>query len=273
MNTINLPLPYISQFDPANTDQVDDCGPSCVAMILQGLGKQVTTNEVFVAAGAQPNTLITYSQLQTAVASFGFTSQYHQGVTPFDLYNYLQQGITPIVLVHAGNLSSRQDQQFTGGHFLVVVGMRDDGYFVQDPDFWGQFEKDGDHHFYTKADFETAWSNCFQDQNPNNSALVINKPHSVQDDLNACLTQHTDLVDQVESYKKEVEALQQQVTTIQKAFDDYKSQHPITSNSTLVEPVLENGAAQVTPSDQAKVSPQVPPKGFLNKVIQWLLSL
>lgn len=170
----NLSVPYISQFDPqANQDPSDNCGPSCVSMILNFYGESTTANQIFTLTGAVKGQPISIAQLQQAIGSFGYKYEYQTGVSTDAIRSFTDRGIPPIALVHAGDLTSRQDQGFSGGHFLVVDGYRDDGYFVNDPDFWGQYRADGDHHFYTKDDFEKAWSDNTQDQNPNNSLLII----------------------------------------------------------------------------------------------------
>lgn len=170
----NLEVPYVSQFDPqSNEDPADNCGPSCVSMILNFYGEKTTVNQIFELTGAIKGQPISIVQLQKAITALGYSSDWETGVTPDNLKAVTDKNIPPIALVHAGDLKSRQDQGFAGGHFIVIDGYRDDGYFANDPDFWGQYRQDGDHHFYTKAEFEQAWSDCTQDNNPNNGLLVI----------------------------------------------------------------------------------------------------
>lgn len=171
---INLPVIYSSQWDPdASEDHADDCGPTCIKMILNFYGGNYTINQIFEKTGATAGQLITFAQMFNAINSCGFKYEYLTGQTPQKLQSLLDKGVLAIALVHYGNLSSRQDQRYQGAHFVTPVGYRDDGYFVNDPDFWGSFRQDGDHHFFTKTDFETAWGNCKLDGNPNNSLLVI----------------------------------------------------------------------------------------------------
>lgn len=170
----NLEVPFVSQFDPqSNEDPADNCGPSCVSMVLNFYGEKTTVNQVYELTGAIKGQPITVAQLQQAIIALGYSSEFETNISIDNLKAIIDQNIPPIVLLHAGDLTSRQDQGFKGGHFVDAVGYRDDGYFVNDPDFWGQFRQDGDHHFYTKADFEKAWNDCAQDGNPNMSVLVI----------------------------------------------------------------------------------------------------
>src|SRR5258708_287244 len=169
----NLPVPYHSQWDPDANASRDECGPTCLSMIFDFYGKPATANAIFSKTGAGVDSLISVAQLLLAAQAMGFTANYKTELTVKDLTNYLDNSIPVIALVNNGSLGSRQDKSDTGGHFLVVVGYRDDGYFVNDPDFWGQFRPDCDHHFYTKAEFETAWSSCPLDRNPHNTLLII----------------------------------------------------------------------------------------------------
>jgi Peptidase_C39 like family len=175
MEEINLPVPFISQEDPqANEDAADACGPDCITMILKYLGeKDITVNQVFERTGAFKGELITIPQLEKAIASYGYTSEFKTGCRTDDVVALLKQGISPIALVHYENLTSREDQKYKGPHFIVIDGIRDDGIFSNDPDFFAQFRSDGDHHFYTMADFLAAWGNCHLDNNPDNSLLII----------------------------------------------------------------------------------------------------
>src|SRR5689334_12256737 len=104
MEEINLPVPYISQFDPqANEDPADNCGPDSVAMVLNFYGEKVTVNEIFEKTGSAKGGLITIAQLQGAISSYGYHSEFKTGCTIDDLVNLLKEGVAPIVLVHYGN--------------------------------------------------------------------------------------------------------------------------------------------------------------------------
>jgi len=167
----NLEVPYKSQWDDDARGTINDCGPASVAMILNFYGLNVTTDEVFGRTGAGSG-MISVQQLQQAIASYGFSSRYIKGSSPTELKRLIDNGIPVICLVHYGDLSSRQDKNFIGGHFLVVSGYHRDGYYCKDPDFWGDFRKDGEHN-YLKAEFEAAWVNASQDGNPPNALIYI----------------------------------------------------------------------------------------------------
>ncbi len=174
MEEINLEVPYASQWDADAQTSRDNCGPTSIKMVLEFYGeKNLTTDQIFKLTGASANGLISISQLQTAIKALGYTSTYEVGVTPQRIQDVLAKGVVPIALVHYGDFSSRQDTGFSGGHLFPVDGFRSDGYFVNDPDFIGAIRSQGDHHFYTKKDFEKGWGDCSIDGNPNNSLLLI----------------------------------------------------------------------------------------------------
>lgn len=170
----NLPVPYKSQWDDDARGTANDCGPSSISMILNYYGEQTTTDQIYKATGAGLG-LITIAQMQKAITSHGYDSQFKQNVSIEELKGLLDKNIPVIALVHYGSLNSVQDKTYKSGHFFVVVGYRSDGYYVNDPNFKGEFRAHGDHHFFTKDEFEKAWSDCYLDKNPNNSILIIVK--------------------------------------------------------------------------------------------------
>ena len=179
MAEINHPVVYKSQWDNDAGQTDDDCGPACIAMELNYQGEQLTIDQVFAKTGAGKNQLISIAQMQNAISQLGYTSTFYTGQTKSQLISLLDSGYNPIALVHYGDFSSRQDKGFSGGHFMLVVGYQANGVYVNDPDFWGNYRNDGDHHFYTWADFLNGWNNCPNDGgNPANSYLVIAKKHA-----------------------------------------------------------------------------------------------
>lgn len=170
---VNLPVIYKSQWDADASETRDDCGPACISMTLDFYKVKTTINEVFKKTAAAANALISIAQMSTAISAYGFTAKYYTNQSFDQLKSFLDRQIPVIALVHYGDFSSRQDKGFSGGHFFLVVGYRDDGVFVNDPDFWGSFRQDGDHHFYTMTDFLNGWKNASKDGNPVNSFLVF----------------------------------------------------------------------------------------------------
>src|SRR2546423_550570 len=113
MEEINLSVPFISQFDPqANEDAADACGPDSATMVLTYYGEKLTVNEFFERTGAVKGQLITIEQMKKAISSYSYLSEFKTGCTIDDILGLLKQGIAPIVLVHYGNLLSREDQHY-----------------------------------------------------------------------------------------------------------------------------------------------------------------
>lgn len=220
MQEKNLPVPYKSQWDDDAKGTQNDCGPASIAMILNYFGENVTTDQVFQKTGAGKG-LISVAQMQAAIAAFGYTSERRLNQTFNDVKKLIDSNIPFIALVHYGSLKSTQDKKFKSGHWFTVVGYRDDGYFVNDPNFWEPLRKDGDHHFYTKGEFEQSWTDCVLDSNQPNSILVINpkqKPptaqESAQNDWNGVLS-HFDVKDAkelIEMVDKELQFLDDERT-------------------------------------------------------------
>jgi hypothetical protein len=197
----NLLVPYKSQWDADASETRDDCGPACLSMCLDYYGEKTTVNQVFKKTGAGKDQLITIAQLINACAAYEYTAQYYVNKTLDDIRQLIDKDTPVVVLIHYGDFSSRQDTGYAGGHFALVVGYRDDGFFVNDPDFWGNFRKDGDHHFYTKEDFIKGWGNCGKDGNPNNSYVVLHRKQAVKPTTEV-------FTEQLELYRKQSEGFE-----------------------------------------------------------------
>jgi predicted double-glycine peptidase len=167
-----LEVPYKSQWDNDATTSKNDCGPCSLAMVLKYLGVDVATSVILEKTGAGTG-YVSFQQLQKVASEYGFSSRIERNRTPQRIKDLIDQGIPPIVVVHYGYLSSRQDQGFAGGHIMVAVGYRDDGYFINDPDFWGNYRAHGDHHFYTKEEFEKSWEKSTEDGNASNTLFFL----------------------------------------------------------------------------------------------------
>jgi len=172
MSEINLPVKYISQWDSTASLSNNDCGATASAMVLSYYGRETTSDEVFKLTGAGSG-YITYTQLINAIKKLGYESKVFYNQTKQNVENFLRQGIIPVALFRYADLTSVQDKNFKGAHFSPIVGVRDDGYFVNDTNFWGNLRQDGDHHFYNNQEFNNAWKNVSLTQNLANSMLVI----------------------------------------------------------------------------------------------------
>jgi ABC-type bacteriocin/lantibiotic exporter with double-glycine peptidase domain len=78
MGTI-LSLPYKSQYDPDAGVSRNDCGPTCLAMLLNAYGITATTDAVFRRTGASPDQYISVAQLMRVGESYGAPLEYRSG--------------------------------------------------------------------------------------------------------------------------------------------------------------------------------------------------
>lgn len=172
----NLKVPYHSQWDDDAKLSKNDCGAASVRMILNYYGEEgLTTDQIQTDTGAGSG-LVRVDQIQKAIIALGYTSEFYTNQDFQNIKNFIDRDTPVIALVHYGSLISRQDQNFKGGHFMPIVGYREDnGVYANDPNFNGATRDQGDHHNYTSAEFLDAWGNCAQDGNPNNTFLVINR--------------------------------------------------------------------------------------------------
>lgn len=172
---MKINVPYASQWDISANLSKDDCGPACISMILNYYGENTNINDVFTKTGAKKDSLISIAQMQTAIKSWGYESTYEIGKTWDDCRKLLNENTPVILLIHYGPLSSRQDKNYSGGHFIVLTGEDNDCWLVNDPDFWNGYRVDGEQHRYLKNEMEMAWGQCAKDGNPPYSYLAIKR--------------------------------------------------------------------------------------------------
>lgn len=156
-----LQVPYISQVDgPTAGAHRNDCGPACVAMLLQGAGHAVTIANVYAAIcslGSDP--YINGGQLARAAAFYRLVlTPTHTTIQ--GLRAAWWQGHPYVALIKYGCLSSLglTESAFQGPHFVVVLGSEgdaDERVVVHDPLYRGQ---GGAYKRYPARDFWRAWT-------------------------------------------------------------------------------------------------------------------
>ena len=168
-----LNVPYKCQNDPDANQKRTDCGPCCVAMILGGIGQQVTTNAVTTAANMQGDSGLTQSQVVSAAAAFGLNMAWSQGFTLDDLKKFIDNGQPPIALVKYANLPDRVDKGSTGGHYVVVVGYDDaaQNILINDPDMFPWAHAAGFQKAYSYNTWMSAWGGFAVGENWNFSLI------------------------------------------------------------------------------------------------------
>jgi predicted double-glycine peptidase len=182
MGKIIRRIPYKSQYDDDASDFRNDCGPACVAMILNGHGVNVSTNAVFRRTGAPASAYVSVSQMMRAAYTYGVNFDYFY---PWDLNQLklaVQEGKAPITLVHYGTWvkTGKTQSKFNGPHFVVIVGYDANHIYVNDPLWWGTRRYEGEHKQWTNEEFIAAWSTASKDGNRNYSGIYCTHPLPVK---------------------------------------------------------------------------------------------
>jgi hypothetical protein len=173
-----LPYPYLSQWDtpdmrieydgaiyiPNSNRTRGDCGPAALAMMLwKRTNQRPTVNQVGIACG-QPvdgngSMYTNHGQLRAGAASYGVTLQtrspYILPRLDLDLLREeLAAGRPVIALILYKALreelqaypdSIKNQDDFNGAHWVLVVEMSEDAVWIMDPDFWGDRREEGNY--------------------------------------------------------------------------------------------------------------------------------
>lgn len=158
---VMVKVPYRSQHDDDAKISRADCGPACVAMVLEWRGLTVTTDDLtrMTSMGAT-----NAGQLIAAAGQHGLKLHRRAPMTIFDLENQIRLGNPFIALIRYTDFGSiRQDLAYTGLHWVVVVGFDVDSVYVNDPDYWGARRLEGRGRAIPRHLFERAWGNTLPD--------------------------------------------------------------------------------------------------------------
>ncbi len=152
MTTSNPPIPYISQWNTTTAyRRKDDCGQTCVAMLAAWVGKKVHVNS------------LPYQSTGTGISSaadliMNFRHIKLDGVFARIKVKDLQPGdICLIQYKHIGT-DHRQDKKFGGLHWLVFVAFEGDNVIVNDPNYYGKREQEGEYKRYPLLDFSASFT-------------------------------------------------------------------------------------------------------------------
>lgn len=191
-----LNVPYISQWGPGADQRKGDCGPACIAMLAHYLtNKQPTVDEAAAVCG-QPSTgsgasYTGHDQLRKGASAFGFKLATRSPYSPpgytLDLVlGELAQGRPSIALIHYGvlrdltnplpNYVHNQDQNYTRGHWVVVVGSSAASpaiVYIHDPDYWGQRTQEGNARVIPASAFDSAITAVAPGCTTGNQGLVV----------------------------------------------------------------------------------------------------
>lgn len=181
---IKLDVPYISQFDETARTHKADCGPACVAMILNAdkpLAEQVTVDELYTEylphKGVGEFTFMSeMAQISRGEGVAAQIARYSNATEGFEALRALVQQNTPfVILVNYGKWDDIAGNNFAGGHFVVVTGFDDEHVFVHDPLFRGTRRNQGAFFVWRNQHFLDGWGGCHESGNPDFLSLIPQK--------------------------------------------------------------------------------------------------
>lgn len=184
---VKLDIPHLSQLDET-AQQRGDCGPTCLAMILNvGRPQPLTVDEIYrnntVLSGkigkSGPESYTSWWEMQTLLGNYGLAADqptYDSAETALATLKQHVRNRTPVVVLvnygrWASNLPDIAENRFNGPHFVLVTGCDDEYVFIHDPLFGHNRRSKGAFFPLTNANFLDGWGNLEGD-NPNYSALV-----------------------------------------------------------------------------------------------------
>jgi hypothetical protein len=138
-----LAVPYRSQLDNTAWAQ-SNCGPAALGMMLEYLGMNFSSEQL--RGEAQNAQRMWGNSIGTLMEALATTAELHGAQvvgfrdgrslrrwTTTDVRAEVEQGLPVLVQVHMRNVPGRQDWPRASDHYLVVVGLTDDGFIYHDP--------------------------------------------------------------------------------------------------------------------------------------------
>jgi uncharacterized protein YvpB len=170
-------VPYKSQYDSDADEFRNDCGPACLAMVLNAFGINVSTNAVYRKTGTKANRYVSAAQLARASLSYGVPVDFYFGWSLEKLSQEVGKGKPAIILVHYGAWSQvdpgvSTQNPFQGPHFVVVVGADSDFFYVNDPLWKEERRLQGFRKPWSHRLFKEAWGTCYKDGNRDYAAMI-----------------------------------------------------------------------------------------------------
>ncbi|MCP4421220.1 MAG: hypothetical protein GY805_31805, partial [Chloroflexi bacterium] len=168
-----LEIPYRSQWDNDAKFNDSDCGPTCVAMILNHYNISITPDGVYNFLPPKEPTDFTYiNELISVFKAHQITAQNFQYDTKATAMHHLRTKIDAgrplIVLVKYQPWMAATGNHYEWGHFVVVTGYDSTHVMMHDPLFgmWAIRSKGA--HFALPNDlFAAGWGGFTANENPN----------------------------------------------------------------------------------------------------------
>lgn len=177
-----LDIPYRSQWDNDANLNSADCGPTCVAMILNHAGFDITPNGIYdFLAAREPGDFTHVWELVNVLASHQLAAQSQQYADRDDalqqLRSHIDAGRPMIALVKYRPWREATGHTYEWGHFVVITGYDDRRVFMHDPLFGLTVKpRDRGRHFpLTHDQFAAGWGGFPSGENPNWVSVVVGK--------------------------------------------------------------------------------------------------
>jgi nucleoid-associated protein YgaU len=175
---IRLNIPYRSQWAADADLHSGDCGPTCLSMLLNYYGIDMTPNGVYKIR--QPKKRYwAIGELISAAQAKKITLEYERYADKQDalrnLYANLDGGRPVIALVKYQPWRQKTGNLFDFGHYVVVTGYENGRITVNDPIF-GHWKKPGSlgaHYAYSEDEFCKGWGGFDWQENPNWACIVV----------------------------------------------------------------------------------------------------
>ena len=143
-----LAVPFRSQYD-GSPYQNSNCGPTALGMVLEAYGIHATTAQLRAAANQLQGTTgydqgVALDFLQAIAQEAGLRTEGLVGAngryrqwSMADLIGEVRRGYPVITLVRYATLPDHAGSTSTSDHYIVVIGVTDQGLVINDPAFTG----------------------------------------------------------------------------------------------------------------------------------------
>ncbi len=167
-------VPWFSQLGARAVYGVGDCGPACLASLLNWRGIAVDVDTVSRATGKpQGFTLTGAIDLMDTSKKLGLPLYWRAGLVVDDLTREIDRGNPCIVLVYYPNLPEKLDLTYQECHWIVIKGYdRESGELIYHDPYYRTAVSGADKRISVK-DFEWAWKNVKQKKNQANQAMRV----------------------------------------------------------------------------------------------------
>lgn len=162
---------YRSQHDGDAQISRADCGPACIAMLLGWRGTRVTIDDISRVTSLGTTNA---GQLIAAAYKHGLALRRVAPLSLSEVEINLRNGRPMIALLQYGDLGDdRQNVEYNGLHWVVVVGCDADHIYIHDPNYWGARRLEGQKHPVARAVFDHAWVDTMPDALARQALVIV----------------------------------------------------------------------------------------------------